>query len=485
MSFGRATMSAVLALSLAACGGGGGSDRSSTSGNFGGTTTSGGSTTSGGTTTGGTSGDSCSLASRQQFVKDVLDEWYLFPNLLATGVNPASYSTVQGYIDALVAPARAESKDRFFSYITSIKEENELINSGSNAGFGVRFGYDTANNRVFVLEAFENAPAFAAGIDRGTELISINGTSVSSLMASGGPQAVIDALGPSDPGVTRTLGFRQPSGVEQTASVQKTEYSLDPISDRYGVKILDNGGTKVGYVNLRTFIVQDAGPQLRDAFQQFKDAGVDQVILDLRYNGGGLVSVAELLGDLMLSDEVGNIYSETVLRPSKSDENSTELIGQQPQAIASTKVAVIGRGGTASASELITNSLIPYLGNNLALVGANTFGKPVGQFAFDRAACDDRFRAVTFKTVNANNNGEYFTGLASVVPNTCSAADGFLTPLGDAREASIATALDFLAGRSCTPISRTADRSVQSVRRQVLLQPERPNAAQVNIPGLF
>ena len=473
MSLGRAIMSSVLAISLAACGGGdsGGSQPPPTGGGGGG---------------GGGGTDSCSLGARQDWALGVLNEWYLFPDLLDTTVNKANYSDVQSYIDALVAPARAQNKDRFFTYLTSIQEENDLINNGSNAGFGIRLLYDTTANRVFVAEAFETGPAFPEGFDRGTELISINGQSVASLMAAGGPSAVSQALGPSDPGVTRSFVIRNGT-VEQSVSVTKAEYPLDPISDRYGVQILNDGTGEVGYVNLRTFIVSDAGPQLRAAFQQFKDRGITKVILDLRYNGGGLVSVAELLGDLMADGREGQVFSRTELRSSKSSENSTDLFQNQAEQIAVTKLAVIGRGGTASASELVTNSFIPYLGGNLALVGTNTFGKPVGQFAFDRSACDDRLRAVTFKTVNSAGQGEYFSGLASVMDATCRADDGIFKPFDDPTEASISVALDFLAGRSCTPIAGGgSDPTVQSTgSRKELLQPSWPTAAQRDVPGIF
>ena len=477
MGIGRSALTATLAFSLAACGGGGSSSPPPTGG--------------GATPTPSPSPTACSLTSRQQWVKSVLDEWYLFPELLSANVNGAAYSDLQSYIDALVAPARAQSKDRYFTYITSIAEENALINSGSSAGFGIRLGYDTSANRVYVLEAYENAPGLGAGIDRGTELLAIgtnssNLQSVSTLMAAGGPQAVIDALGPSDPGVTRVIRFRTASGVTIEASIAKADYSLDPVSDRYGVRIIDDGGKKVGYLNLRTFIVSSADPDLRAAFQQFKDQGVTELIIDFRYNGGGLVSIGNLMGDLMGAGRAGQVWSKTILRSSKSSENETKLFASQSQAIAPTKVAFIGRGGTASASELVINSMLPYLGNNVALIGTNTYGKPVGQFGFDRDQCDDRLRAVAFKTVNANDQGEYFTGLASVMPNTCRANDDIFVPLGDPREASIATALDFLAGRSCTAISEAGLRTTQAVggERQ-LMQPERPTAAQHQIPGLF
>lgn len=476
MGFGRTSLSIALAGSLAACGGGGGN--------------SGGGAPIGGapTPTPSSSTSQCSLSARQDFVKTVIDEWYLFPSLVDNSVNKASFSTVQGYIDALVAPARAQSKDRFFTFITSIKEENAFFNSGSTAGFGVRLAYDTANNRVFVVEAFENAPALGAGIDRGTEILAIGTTSsnlqsVANLMASGGPQAVVNALGPSDPGVTRVLRISA-NGVVREVSVTKANFSLDPVSDRYGARILTDGDRKIGYLNLRTFI-GTADPDLRSAFAEFRAQGVTELVVDLRYNGGGLVSIAELMGDLMGRDKVGQVFSYTTLRPSKASENETDLFRSQPQAITPTRVAFIGFGGTASASELVINSMLPYLGNSMALVGGNTFGKPVGQFAFDKTACDDRLRVVTFKTENANRQGEYFTGLASVVPQTCLANDDISFQLGDPNEATIKTALDFLAGRTCTPIISSGQRA-QAVRpKNQLISPDEPSAAQHEVPGLF
>ena len=214
------------------------------------------------------------------------------------------------------------------------------------------------------------------------------------------------------------------------------------------------------------------------------------MIIDLRYNGGGLVDVADIFGDLLGSGRTGQVWSRTVLRASKSSENTTRAFRNEANAIAPTRIAVITTDASASASELVTNSLIPYLGTNMALVGGNTFGKPVGQFGFDLAACDLRVRAVTFQTVNAAGQGEYFSGLASVVPNTCRAGDDITRPLGDPGEASIRTALDFLAGRSCTPIAGDAkgdiaQRAILDLPERQPLMPERPRAGQFEIPGLF
>ena len=473
MNPGRTILSSILAISLASCGGGGGGTSTPPRSGDGG---------------GGTA--NCSLSARQDWALGVLREWYLFPDLLDTSVNKASYDDLQSYIDAVTAPGEAlfdpDNIGKQFTYITSIEEENDLIQNGSSAGFGFRLTYDTVNNRVFVAEVFETAPAFPA-FDRGTEILAIEGQSIDTVMAQGGPFAVIDLLGASTPGLTRSFQIRSRSGEVSNVTISKAEYSLDPVSDRYGAKILNDGaGGQVGYINLRTFIVQNASNQLRDAFQQFKNAGIDRVILDLRYNGGGLVNVAETLGDLLGEGLEGEVFSRTQYRPSKAAENSTRLFQNETAQIDTMKLAVIGRLGTASASELVANSMIPYLGDNIALIGTDTYGKPVGQDAFDRSACDDRLRAVTFQTVNANNQGEYYGGLASVMPNTCVAPDDIRYQLGDPREASVDTAIDFLAGRTCQPITTIKDTTAQASRPGLqLFQPRRPNAAQHDIPGLF
>ena len=395
----------------------------------------------------------CTLRARQDWALAQLQEWYLFPSLLDATVNPSNHNSVDSYIDALVAPARAQNRDRYFTYLTSIAEENAFYEQGETAGFGMRLGYDGVNRRAFVTEAFEGGPALANGIDRGTEIVQIGTQTVSALMAAGGPQAVIQALGPDTAGLSRQLTVIDPSGVQRTASVSKTVFEIDPVSDRYGAKILVDGARRVGYLNMRTFI-DTSEPNLRAAFADFKAQGVTELIIDLRYNGGGLLSIAAYMIDLMGAGRGGQVSTYVTFRDSKAaTENETILIEPQPESIAPMRVAFIGTGSTASASEMVINGMVPYLGTNMALVGSNTYGKPVGQIALDRPACDDRLRAIAFKLENANHQGEYFNGLATTVPTTCFATDDISHQLGDANENMVRAALNFLAGRSCTRIS--------------------------------
>lgn len=431
----------------------------------------------------------CSLASRQNFAGSVLNEWYLFPETLPSSLNPAAYSTVQDYIDALTATARGQGRDRFFTYVTSIQEENAFFSSGATAGFGVRLSYQ--GNRVLVAEAFEGAPALAAGIDRGTEILAIGTNSsnlalVSDILSAQGSAGVSNALGPNTVGTSRVLRISDASGT-RNVTVAKADFSISPLSSRYGVKIIDNGGQRVGYINMRTFI-SSADDQLRSAFADFRAQGITNFVIDFRYNRGGLVNTAELMGDLLGGNRFSSdILSVTRFRASKASNNETRRFAPQPQSVSPVKIAFIGTNATASASELVMNTFVPYLGANAALIGSNTFGKPVGQIGLDLTACDDRIRVLAFANENSNGQGDYFSGLAGTMRSTCAAADDITRPLGDPQEASLRTALDFVAGRSCTPIAlaQSTQSTASRTERRVLPAPESASAAQREVPGLF
>lgn len=439
-----------------------------------------------------TPSSTCSLRSRQDWAAAQLREFYLFPETLPATLDPAPYTSVSTYIDALTATARGQGRDRFFTYITSIAEENAFFNSGQTAAFGIRLQTDSVARRVFVADAYENAPAFAAGLDRGTEILAIGTSaadlrSVDAIIAAEGAAGISAAFGPSTVGVTRSVRITDASG-SRVVAMSKADFAIQPISPRFGSRIITEGGKRIGYVNLRTFI-STADPQLREAFAGFKAQGVTQIIVDFRYNGGGLVSIAELMGDLLGDNRLASdVFSITAFRPEKSSNNSTKFFNRQAQSVAPIRIAFIGTAASASASELVINSFTPYLGTASGLIGANTFGKPVGQIARDQVACDDRLRVVAFATQNSARRGEYYNGLASEVAASCRADDALSSPMGDPAEASTRAALDFLAGKACTPISsdaRSAALGETPRDRRVLLVPDRPGVAQREVPGTF
>jgi C-terminal processing protease CtpA/Prc len=481
MSSQRNVTALLSAIALVACSSGGGAPGSGTgsSGNAG--------TGGGGTITTPPASTDCSLRARQTWAAQQLTEWYLFPETLATGLDPASYSSVQAYLDALTATARSQGKDRFFTYIDSIAEEDAFFSSGQTAAFGIRIQTDTPTRRVLVADAFEGAPALAAGIDRGTEILAI-GTSASTLrpvpdiIAAEGAAGVSDALGPSTAGTARTLEIQNGNG-RRVVTITKANFNIPPVSSRYGAQVLSDGGRRVGYLNLRTFI-DTADPALRSAFATFRAQGITDFIIDFRYNGGGLVDIADLMGDLLGENRAaGDVFETTEFRPSKAQFNETRRFQRQPQSVAPVRIAFITTSASASASELVINGMQPWLRDNLILVGSNTFGKPVGQIARDRSACDDRLRVVAFETKNADRQGGYYNGLAGTVPRSCAAQDEIARPMGDPQEASTRAALDALAGASCSAIGTLS--TAQSAGRRQMLVRENQTVVDREVPGTF
>lgn len=478
--FGRLGTMLALAATLAGCGGDGGSNTITPSGGGG-----------SGSGSGGTATNGCSLRNRQNWVAAQMNEWYLFPETLPASLDPTPYSTVSDYIDALTATARAQRKDRYFTYITSIKEEDAYYNSGADAGFGFRLTADASQTRLMVAESFESGAALAAGIDRGTEIRGIGTTtaniqSIADIVRADPNNGLSNALGPDTAGTTRVLQVADTSGNVRTVTLTKSAFTLQPVSPNYGTQVIVENGQRYGYINLRTFI-STADPQLRAAFSTFKQQGITQVVVDLRYNGGGAITIADLFNNLLGGNrQTSDVMGYTAFRASKASNNTTTYFAPQAESIVPTRLAFIGTGGTASASELVVNRTLPYMGSNSGLIGANTYGKPVGQIALDKSECDDRLRVIAISIQNANQQGGYYNGLASVVPASCKAGDDLTRKMGDPQEASTRAALDFLQGKTCTPISAsTATAQSLSGGARKLLQPERPSVAQRDVPGLF
>ncbi len=205
-------------------------------------------------------------------------------------------------------------------------------------------------------------------------------------------------------------------------------------------RVIDMGGIPVGYVEFATFI-STANPVLNTVFSDFSAAGVTDVIIDLRYNGGGLVDTARLLGDYLGGLVPGLIFSLTVFNDKNSDLNETEFFEQIANSINLSRFVVIATSGTASASELVINSMDPHA--DVTIVGDTTFGKPVGQIG--ALFCDKILRATAFETLNAINEGGYFDGL----PVDCLAVDDLAEIVGSATDPNLITALTYLGTGAC------------------------------------
>lgn len=401
----------------------------------------------------------CLAEGGRQQLAGIMQDWYFWNDETAqlnkyNNLNPNRYSDAEALLDFLrYQPAQF---DRYFSYITTPQEEQAFYNEGEFVGFGVSLARIGNSSDIRVTQVYANSPAAAAGFERGFRLWRINGRTISQIDFNEGVNA---ALGPADVGVTRTLTMLDRTGNElPPVSLTKAVVSIDPVPI---VNIIEDdlGNPVAGYIFLRTFI-NTAMPDLRAAFALFAQEQVGSVIVDLRYNGGGLISVAEVFADLLAGPgNVDNVFYELQHNSARAAQNFIDNFGSETNAINLDKVIFITGNGSASASELLINGLAPYFAGgdkDIAVVGSPSYGKPVGQYAFDFCAGEYRLRAVSFKIANVLGEGDYFNGL----PVDCPAADGLLSPLGNQNEAALSAALDYLQNGSCgagVAIARSAD----------------------------
>jgi C-terminal processing protease CtpA/Prc len=463
-SVGSLAACALLVL-LAGCGGGG---------------------SGGGTGGGGGGSATCGETVRKQFVLDASREWYLFDTLLPATVDPAGFATAEALHDHLTATARAQGKDRYFSYLTTRSAEDSLLGDGQFVGFGFRTRIDPVNRPV-IVDVYESSPAAEASVQRGDEIVAVDSGNgfvvVSQLLGNG--STISDALGPAQAGVQRGLRLLR-NGATREVSLVKRTVTIDPVPDGFGTQVLPQAGTPgVGYLNLRSYI-STADAQLGTAFATFRERGVRDFIVDLRYNGGGLLSTAEVMNNLLGgARSTSEVQYRTVLNTRKSAQNTTKNFRPNAQSVQPVRVAFLTTGATASASEINVNSMAPWV--EVAIVGEDTLGKPVGQYAFDVPGCDDRLRLVTFKTVNSLGQGDYYDGLASTVKFACAAADTIDQQLGSASEGMVAAALGWLRTGSCPAVMTSAAGRAKTAAADFgerYPRPASPSAAQWWLPGI-
>ncbi len=292
---------------------------------------------SGGSDDATATGGSCSVDAQKQWVLDTTRDWYLFEDLLPASVDLAQFATAADLLDHLTASARAQNLDRFFSFLTTRSADGALFGEGQFIAFGFRTRTDPGP-QVFVTEVLENTPASEAGLARGDEIIAVDtgGGFVATADLLAGGETISDAFGPAEAGLRRGLRISDGSVTREVSLVKRT-ITIDPVPDDDGVRILPLAGTAgVGYVNFRTYI-STADAQLRSAFADFRAQGIDYFIVDLRYNGGGLVSTSELLGDLLGGGRSStDVMSRTIFNSSQQSSNQTRSF---PTAVA------VGRAG--------------------------------------------------------------------------------------------------------------------------------------------
>lgn len=380
--------------------------------------------------TAATSSSQCSTSEQVTFVRDTLQNIYYWYKQLPDP-DQASFDSPEAYLEAV----RYRPLDTTFSYITSKASSDAFFSESQFIGFGLSYK-QTADLGLRITQTFPGSSAAESGLDRGDYLLSIGGKPVAELLQTG---EISTIFGPEQIGFTLDFSWRDLQGREWSATLSKRLVTIPTVSQ---TAVVDAGPLRVGYVHLRNFVTPSVAA-LDAAFGQLREAGATDLVLDLRYNGGGLLSVAQHLGGLIGgTSRSGDVFLQLVHNDKNASRNSTIRFENVAPALGVPRLVVITTRGSASASEDLVNGLRPYM--DVTVVGDTTYGKPVGQYGFD--FCDKVLYPVSFLVTNARFEADFFGG----IPADCAAADDLDQPLASPSEASFAEALYVLQSGQCS-----------------------------------
>ena len=389
-----------------------------------------------------------------------------------TDVNPSGYTTADYFqlMKTMQTTSSGAPKDRFhFTYATSTWEQ--LEQAGVEVGYGVQWeivaGAPPRSVRIAYLEANLPASTASQNLVRGDTVLTVDGADVVNATDQTSINTINAGLSPASVGETHTFTVEDPgSSTPRTITLQAVSETSTPVLIE---KTLPGaGGGTVGYI-LYNDQIAPAESELINAINDLNSKGVSDLILDLRYDGGGLLDLASELGYMIGGNQTAgqtfeveqfnNQYSTTnpvtgqPIAPTlfhTTTQGFSVTAGQNLPTLNLTRVVVITGHDTCSASESIINGL-EGAGVTVYQIGSTTCGKPYGFYPQDN--CGTTYFSIEFQGVNAKGVGGYGDGFspANTTPAAglsvpgCSVADDFDHALGDPGEGRIATALAYLA----------------------------------------
>jgi carboxyl-terminal processing protease len=341
------------------------------------------------------------------YLYEIMRSYYLWESTMPK--NPDFGKNIYNFLDEL----RYKPLD-IWSFIIPTSTYFEYFEGGRMTGYGFGFAPDDENH-VRVSYVFDDSPLKKAGITRGWKILSVDNTSVNinnigALLGNldvDTQQFEVENLN----GETRFFTFSKDT-VEINTVLLDTVFNIN--------------NKKVGYLVFKSFI-ETSKQELLESFGYFKDNEIDELIVDLRYNGGGRADIGVLLGGLIAGENVKNETMVQYLHNSNhTDEDISIDFSLHENSLNLRRVVFIATKNTASASEMLINGLDPFI--EVVQVGDETHGKPVGMYSW--VFKDFTVLPVSFKIANATGFGEFFNGL----PADAYVADDLTRAFGDTSE---------------------------------------------------
>lgn len=412
------------------------------------------------------------LLDELKFLRAWINESYLWYNEVPNTFKMADFTNPVDYFNVLKTSALTPSgqpKDKYhFTYTT--EEWDKLNEAGIDLGYGVTWkrNSSTAPRTWLVTLVEPGSPAAAAGLQRGDMLVKVDGVDFVNASDAASVTTINAGLFPETPGVAHRFTLQRGS-VSYEATMTGAEVRIDPVKH---VQVLDTPTGKVGYLSFETHNAVSE-KELVDAFNTFKVAGVSDLVLDMRYNGGGLLYIASELSYMIAgpSQTAGKIFARQQYNDKTPPQGAIPFLGSaygfsSPNPVRAgtplpylglNRVTVLTTPGTCSASESVINGL---RGADIQVdvIGSQTCGKPYGFTPVPN--CGTTYFAIEFKSVNNKGFGDYADGLAA----TCQVADDLSKPLGDRSEGLLAAALSYRETGTCPPASRARQVPMELVR---------------------
>jgi C-terminal processing protease CtpA/Prc len=421
--------------------------------------------------------DRCSADNQKSWLRSWTNDLYLWYREVPN-VDPAAYATPIDYFNVLKTSAITPSgkpKD-YYHFAMSTADWLAFSQSGVEVGYGIdwfRVAPDPSvpnpPRKIVVSQTEPVSPAAQQAVGRGAQVLSVDNVDVAY-----GPRAqLIAGMYPSTANEAHTFSILDNGAASpRTVTLTSTTITRTPVQ-----KVGLIAGTTVGYMLFNDHIATAEGA-LVSAVSQLKSAGATDLVIDIRYNGGGYLAIASELAYMIAgpTPTAGRTFERLVFNdkyPSQNPITGGSLVptpfynqtlgfsatppARQPlPSLDFSKVFLLTGPGTCSASESIINSL---QGVNVTVIqiGSSTCGKPYGFYPQD--SCGTTYFSIQFQGVNDKGFGDYADGFVPAVSGPsglpgCQVADDFAHALGDPAEARLAAALGYRTNQTCPPATR-------------------------------
>lgn len=361
---------------------------------------------------------------------------YLWYSQIPATFNTRSYADLNAEMTALrqysIEPGFSTAVDRWSFAIKKTEWDN--ISSGIAGDFGISVFF-LAPGDLRVRSVEKASPAGKAGIRRGWQIIKVGG---STDITSSNADFLVSKIYNSN---NTSFTFKKPDGTTVDMNLTAAEYLENPV---FVDSVYSVGSKKIGYLSYNSFLgdTTKTYSEFQRIFNRFAAQKVNDVIIDLRYNGGGYVTVQEKLANYLINTSGnGGIMMKQQYNDKYTQYNETSYF-RKSGSLNLNRIFFIVSNNTASASELLINNLKPYM--DVKLIGPNkTYGKPVGYFNIP-VGTDWYIFPVSFRTTNKNGEGSYFNGM----PLDAQAGDGLDKDWGDLNESLLAAAVNYITSGS-------------------------------------